>query len=61
MKKAISGAAMALSFAMLMGASAQAQDKPDWCKSKWGPDDEIAASLIAFFMLPLPSLPLLFA
>ncbi len=23
---------------------AQAQDKADWCKSKWGPDDEIGAA-----------------
>jgi kynurenine formamidase len=22
----------------------QAQDQPDWCKSKWGPDDEIGAA-----------------
>lgn len=44
MKKAVAGTAMAVSFAMIWGAGAQAQDKPDWCKSKWGADDEIGAA-----------------
>jgi len=44
MKKAVTGAVAALSLAMICGAAAQAQDKPDWCKSKWGPDDEIGAA-----------------
>jgi kynurenine formamidase len=44
MLKAIGPVMAALSAAMIMGGAAQAQDKPDWCKSKWGPDDEIGAA-----------------
>jgi kynurenine formamidase len=42
MKTAIAGAAAALTLAMM--CSARAQDNPDWCKSKWGPEDEIGAA-----------------
>jgi kynurenine formamidase len=42
MKTAMAGAAAALTLAMM--CSAQAQDNPDWCKSKWGAQDEIGAA-----------------
>ncbi len=44
MMKLVKPAAMALSLAMLMAGGASAQDKADWCKSKWGPDDEKGAA-----------------
>ncbi len=44
MLKAMKPAVVALSVAMLMAGAAQAQDKPDWCKSKWGADDEVGAA-----------------
>ena len=44
MIKAITPVAAALSLTIVLGGAALAQDKPDWCKSKWGPDDEIGAA-----------------
>lgn len=44
MLQAIKPATMALTVAMFLAGGAQAQDNPDWCKSKWGPDDEIGAA-----------------
>lgn len=44
MMRSLTPAAFAMSLALLMAGGAAAQDKPDWCKSKWGAEDEIGAA-----------------
>jgi kynurenine formamidase len=44
MIKTITPVSAALSLTILLGGAALAQDKADWCKSKWGPSDEIGAA-----------------
>jgi kynurenine formamidase len=44
MLKTIRPAMAALSVAVILAAGAQAQDNPDWCKSKWGVNDEIGSA-----------------
>lgn len=44
MFKSIKAMTAAFSVAAFVAGGAMAQEKPDWCKSKWGPEDEIGAA-----------------
>ena len=41
--KTIGSAVAAAAMVVCLSFSAQAQDAPSWCKSKYGPNDEIGA------------------